>query len=94
MSLRFALLLTGADVHDVVEGVAALHDVHHHLGEAQVVLGEQRVDGHRLHHVVHEEEALGVLEAALRQVPARAVLLQGATLQPGRGRWSVVESNL
>lgn len=73
--------LTGADVHDVVEGVSALDDVHHQLGEAQVVLGEQRVDGERLDHVVHEEEPLGVLEAALGQVPPRPPLLQRATLR-------------
>lgn len=77
------LLLTSADVHDVVEGVPALHDVHHQLGEAQVVLGEQRVDGHRLDHVVHQEESLCVLEAALRQVPPRAALLQRPTLDAG-----------
>lgn len=68
----------------MVEGVPALHDVHYHLGEAQVVLGEQRVDSDRLDHIIHEEESLGVLEAALRQVPPGASLLQCATLQPGR----------
>lgn len=65
----------------MIEGVPALHDVHHHLGEAQVVLREQRVDGDRLHHVVHEEEPLGVLEAALCQVLPGASFLQRATLQ-------------
>ncbi len=75
-----SILLTCADVHDVVESVSALHDVHNHLGEAQVVLGEQRVDGDRLDHVVHEEESLCVLQAALRQVPPGASLFQCATL--------------
>lgn len=78
------LLLTSAYVHDMVEGFLALHDVHHHLGKAQVVLGEQRVDGEWLDHVVHEEEPLGVLEAALCQVPPVVSLLQSSTLQPGR----------
>lgn len=78
------LSLTSAYVHDMVEGFPALHDVHHQLGKAQVVLGEQRVDGERLDHVVHEEEPLGVLEAAFCQVPPVASLLQGSTLQPGR----------
>lgn len=82
-------MLTSADVHDVVEGVSALHDVHHQLGEAQVVLGEQRVDGDRLDHIVHEEESLGVLEAALRQVPPGASFLQCATLSGQRGGISV-----
>lgn len=65
----------------MVEGVSALHNVHHQLGEAQVVLGEQGVDGHRLDHIVHQEESLGVLEAALCQVPPGASFLQSATLE-------------
>lgn len=72
---------TSADVHDMVESVSALHDVHHQLGEAYVVLSEQRVDRHRLDHVVHEKEPLSVLEAAFSQVPPRPVLLQRATLK-------------
>ena len=78
---RSPLLLTSADVHHMVEVVSALHDVHYHLGEAQVVLGEQRVYSDRLDHIIHEEEPLGVLEAALRQVPPNASLLQRPTLQ-------------
>lgn len=58
--------LTGTDVDHVIERVSALHDVHRQLGEAQVVLREQRVDGDGLDDVAHQEEALGVLEAALR----------------------------
>ena len=76
----------------MVEHVSALHDVHYQLGEAQVVLGEQWVDGDRLHHVVHQEESLGVLEVALRQVPPGASLLQSATLRIEEGRISVWES--
>lgn len=67
--------LTRADVHDVVERVSALHDIHHQLRETQVVLGEQGVDGYWLDHVVHEEEPLGVLEAALCQVSPIGALL-------------------
>lgn len=81
--------LTGADVHDVVESFPTLHDVHNELGEAQVVLGEQRVDAHRLDDVVHQEESLGVLEVALGQVPPRASLVQRATLKNQEGRGSV-----
>lgn len=77
--------LTGADVHDVIEGVSSLHDVHHQLGQAHVVLGEQGVDSHRLDHVVHEEEALSVLEAAFCQVPTGTVVLQRTTLRIRRG---------
>lgn len=75
--------LTSGNVHHVIAGAASLHHIHHHAGEAQVVLGEQRVDGDRLHHVAHEEEALGVLEAALGQVPPGATFVQRAALQRG-----------
>lgn len=83
------LLLTSADVHDMVEGVSALHNVNYQLGEAHVVLGEQRVDGDRLDYIIHEEESLGVLETALRQVPPGAPLLQCATLSSREGGISV-----
>ena len=74
--------LTGADVHDVVEGVAALHDVHHQPGEAHVVLGQNGVHADGLHHVVHQEEALRVLQRALRQVLlTRLALLQRPALE-------------
>lgn len=82
-------MLTCADVHDMVESVSALHDVHHQFGEAKVVLGEQRVDGDRLDHVVHEKESLCVLEAALGEVPPRASLLQSPTLSSQEGGVSV-----
>lgn len=62
---HFLFLFTSGDVHDMVEGVLALDDVHHHPGEAQVVLGEQGVYGDWLDHVAHEEESLGVLETTL-----------------------------
>lgn len=80
MSKSTSSLLTGCNVHDVVESVFALDDVHHQPGEAHVVLGEQRVDGGRLDNVVHEEEALGVLEAALGQVSSGPVFLQRTAL--------------
>lgn len=78
-------MLTSADVHYMVEVVFALHDVHYHLGEAQVVLGEQRVYSDRLDHIIHEKESLGILEAALCQVPPDASLLQCPTLQRTEG---------
>lgn len=71
---------TCADVHDVVQRVFALYDVHHQLGESHVVLSHQGVHRHRLHHVVHQEEALGVLQAALRQVLVGAVIVQDPAL--------------
>lgn len=70
----------------MVEGVSALHDVHHKLGKPQIVLCEQRIDGHGLNHVIHQEESLGVLKVALCQVPSRSSLLECATLcHQGRG---------
>lgn len=74
---------TCADVDDVVEGVHPLDDVHHQVGEAHVVLHDQRVDGLRLHHVVHQVEPLGVLQAALCQAVVGAAVVDGAALQRG-----------
>lgn len=74
---------TCADVDDMVEGVHALDDVHHQVGEAHVVLHDQRVDGLRLHHVVHQVEPLGVLQAALRQPVVGAAVIDGAALERG-----------
>lgn len=82
-------LLTSANVHDMVEGISTLNNVHHQLGEAQVVLGEQGVDGNWLDHVVHQEKPLGILQAALRQVLPGAAFLQGATLIIQEGMISV-----
>lgn len=61
------VLLTRADVHDMVEGVHALNYVHHQIGEANVILHDQRIYRLRLDHVVHQVEPLGVLQAALCQ---------------------------
>lgn len=59
----------------MVESILALHNVHHQLGEAHVVLCKQRVDGNGLDNIVHEEEPLRVLKAALRQVSPWTILL-------------------
>ena len=83
-------MLTSADVHDMVESVSALHDVHHQFGKAHVVLSEQGVDGDRLDHVAHEEESLGVLEVSLGQVSPWAILLQCAALKSQKGGISQV----
>lgn len=84
----------------MIAGTLALHHVHHHVGKAQVVLGEQRVDSDWLHDVAHEKEALGVLQAALRQVPPGAAFVQRATLQRsglaasnGKGTWDGLPCN-
>lgn len=66
----------------MVDSLPALHNVHYHPGEAQVVLGEQRADGNWLDQVIHEQQPLGILQAALRQVPTSAPFHQSATLQP------------
>lgn len=75
---------TCADVDDVVKSVHPLDDVHHQVGEAHVVLHDQRVDGLRLHHVVHQVEPLGVLQAALRQAVVETAVVDGAALE-GKG---------
>lgn len=69
----------------MVEGVHALDDVHHQVGEAHVVLHDQRVDGLGLHHVVHQVEPLGVLQAALRQAVVGTVVVDGAALETREG---------
>ena len=64
MHLCFALAFprpTRADVHDVVECVHALDDVHNQVREADVVLQDQWIHRLGLDHVVHEVEPLGVL---------------------------------
>lgn len=45
--------LTCADVHNMVQGVHALNDVYDQVGEANVVLHDQRIHRLRLDHVVH-----------------------------------------
>lgn len=56
--------LTCADVHDVVERVPPLNNVHSQSGETDVVLHDQRVCGDGLNHFTHEEQPLGVLKTA------------------------------
>lgn len=77
---------TCGQVHDVDQHVSALHHVHHHVGEAAVVLQEGGRRGDRLHHLMHQDELLGVLQVPLGQVHVQA-LVHGAALQ---GKTSVL----
>lgn len=72
--------LTRANVEHVVERVFGLHEVHHEVGEAHAVLGDAGLGGYRLHGLAHQEEALRILQAALRQVLVGAHLGQCAAL--------------
>lgn len=79
---------TRADVHDVVERVHALDDVHYQVGEADIVLQDQRVHRLGLDHVVHQVEPLGVLQAALCQTLVGTFVVNRSTLGRGGGtRW-------
>lgn len=71
---------TCGQVQDVDKCVSALHHVHGHVGEAAVVLHEGGHCGHWLHHLVHQNELLSILQVPLRQVHIQA-LVHGATLQ-------------
>ena len=78
-------LLTCADVHNMVEGVHALNDVHDQVGEANIILHDQRIDRLWLHHVVHQVEPLCVLQAALRQTLIGTLIIYSATLERKEG---------
>lgn len=64
MNVKLSSFITCADVHDVVEPVSPLNNVHSQSGETDVVLRDQRIRGDWLNHLAHEEEPLGVLETA------------------------------
>lgn len=63
--------------------VLPLHHVHSHVGEAHVVFHEEGDGDHRLDHLVHQQELLGVLQVPLSQVHVGA-RVNGAAL--GRER--------
>lgn len=67
----------------MIEHVFALHYIHSHMGEAHIVLHEvwHRNDG--LHHLVHQNELLGILQIPLRQVHIGAVIYS-ATLRKNK----------
>ena len=58
---------TCGQVDDVDEGILGLHDIHGHVGEAAAVLHEGGHGAHRLHHFVHQDELLRVLQVPLRE---------------------------
>ncbi len=64
VNVKLFSFLTCADVHDTVERVSPLNNVHSQSGETDVVLHDQRIRGDGLNHVAHEEEPLGVLKTA------------------------------
>lgn len=84
-------LLTCADVHHMVECVHALNNVHDQIGEANVVLHDERIYRLRLDHVVHQVEPLGVLQAALRQTLIGTFVIYSSTLERRGWGWGVRE---
>lgn len=72
--------LTCSDIHDVVEGILPLNNIDHQFGKSNVVLSHVRIYSHRLHNIIHQEQALCVLQDSLSQVLVRAVITQRPTL--------------
>lgn len=64
----------------MIERVLRLHQVHHEVRETHAVLSDTGLRAYWLHRLAHEEHALGILQAALRQVLVGAHLGQGPTL--------------
>ena len=77
---------TCGQIDDVDKRIPALHHVDGHVGEAAVVLHEGGHGGHRLHHLMHQNELLSILQVPLRQVHVQA-LVHGAALQRKTGRY-------
>lgn len=69
----------------MVESILPLNNINHQFGEANAVLGHVGIHSHWLHHVVHQEQALSILQDSLCQVLVRAVIVQGPTLEIGDG---------
>ena len=76
---------TCGQIDDVDERVSTLHHIDDHVEEAAAVFHEGGDRGHRLHHLVHQNELLSVLQVPLRQVHVQA-LLHRATMQGKAGR--------
>lgn len=72
--------LTCPNIHHVVESILPLNNIDHQFGKPNAVLGHVRIYSHRLHDVVHQEQALCILQDSLRQVLVRAVITQRPTL--------------
>lgn len=72
--------LTCSDIHDVVERILPLNNINHQLGKSNAVLSHVRIYSHRLHNIIHQEQALRVLQDSLSQVLVRAVITQRPTL--------------
>lgn len=84
---------TCGQIDDVDQHVPALHHVHGHVGEAAVVLHEGGHQAHRLHHLMHQNEPLSVLQAPLRQVHVQA-LVHRAALQGKAGHYGTPTGHL
>lgn len=64
----------------MVESILPLNNINHQLGKSNAVLSHVRIYSHRLHDIIHQEQALRILQDSLRQVLVRAVITQRPTL--------------
>lgn len=65
----------------MVESILPLNNINHQFGKADAVLSHVGVHSHWLHHIIHQEQALCVLQDPLCQVLVRAVIIQCPTLK-------------
>lgn len=65
----------------MVESILPLNNINHQFGKADAVLSHVGIHSHWLHHIVHQEQALCVLQDPLCQVLVRAVIIQCPTLK-------------
>lgn len=75
--MKFA---TCGQVDDVDQHVPGLHHVHSHMGEAAVVLQEGGCGAHGLHHLMHQDELLCILQVPFCQIHVET-LVHSAALQ-------------
>lgn len=77
---RYGRALTCGQVDGVDEGIPALNQVNGYVGKAAVVLHEGRHCSHGLHHLMHQDELLSILQVPLCQAHVHS-LVHRATLQ-------------
>lgn len=64
--------------------VSALHSINGQMGKVTIVFHEGGHCGHWLHHLMHQNEPLNILQVLLHQINAQA-LVHGAALQGKTG---------
>lgn len=69
----------------MVESILPLNNINHQFGKSNAVLSHIWIHSHWLHHIIHQEQALCILQDSLRQVFIRAVIVQCPTLNTEDG---------